>query len=687
MKEDSTKIVSVGQIDIGVPAERPTPDFNDLPIIAMRDLVLFPGVTFPITLARDASVMTAAAAAENHIPVGIFCQREASTEHPGLEDLYEYGVVADVLKTFDLPDGTHTAILSAREKIKITGMAEGRHIPGALAAQVKSVRESSSRQSDKEFIALVDDIRQTTLNILHAGNEKMSDLAFNIENIPSPQLLINIISTHSPFTPEVKIELLRKNRMKDRAQLLLSHLAHSEEMAEIRADVHRKARRNIDEQQRNAFLQHQFEVLREELYGDDDDCRTLEEKAKKMGLPVKKTPSLEAIKDEIPDDVQNHIQRLYSKGQHYRVHSYIADVIKKEKIPCLEEYMKERESLKTFKGSVITTHRYLTAMDEKRLNEFDAVIIDEDIIFKSALTGQCEIPLSKLKKLESKTTNSFLKKKVRKLLSHAKDESCIELISFDWDEEDDKKYIEGKHPLIDIAAFCSAEKFYIRKKENGENVEKDTVVFLKPILFHNMKYIMVSATADERICREFFYDRKIEFYKCKKARYEGVLKQYPGRSMSRSSIASDPDVVSRLMEKFNLDESRVITFKNQDIGQLHFGNTEGSNTLEGEDILVVGTPYHADFIYKLAAFTMDMDFDEDEKMVPQTVTYNGYRFRFTTYKNENLRAIHFWMIESELEQAVGRARLLRNSCEVHLFSNFILSQAEIVEDFDYNKKY
>lgn len=285
MKEDSTKIVSVGQIDIGVPAERPTPDFNDLPIIAMRDLVLFPGVTFPITLARDASVMTAAAAAENHIPVGIFCQREASIEHPGLEDLYEYGVVADVLKTFDLPDGTHTAILSAREKIKITGMAEGRHIPGALAAQVKSVRESSSRQSDKEFIALVDDIRQTTLNILHAGNEKMSDLAFNIENIPSPQLLINIISTHSPFTPEVKIELLRKNRMKDRAQLLLSHLAHSEEMAEIRADVHRKARRNIDEQQRNAFLQHQFEVLREELYGDDDDCRTLEEKAKKIDLP------------------------------------------------------------------------------------------------------------------------------------------------------------------------------------------------------------------------------------------------------------------------------------------------------------------------------------------------------------------------------------------------------------------
>ena len=113
----------------------------------------------------------------------------------------------------------------------------------------------------------------------------MSDPAFNIENIPGPQLLINMICTHSPFTPEVKIELLKKNRLKDRGQLLLSHLAHSEEMAEIRAEVHRKARRNIDEQQRNAFLQHQFEVLREELYGDDDDCATLEAKAKDIDFP------------------------------------------------------------------------------------------------------------------------------------------------------------------------------------------------------------------------------------------------------------------------------------------------------------------------------------------------------------------------------------------------------------------
>ena len=80
---------------------------------------------------------------------------------------------------------------------------------------------------------------------------------------------------------------------------------------------------------------------------------------------------------------------------------------------------------------------------------------------------------------------------------------------------------------------------------------------------------------------------------------------------------------------------------------------------------------------------MGLEFDEDEKMQPQTISHNRYRFQFTTFQDEGLRKVHLWMIESELEQAVGRARLLRNRCEVHLFSNFPLNQSEMVEDFDY----
>lgn len=137
------------------------------------------------------------------------------------------------------------------------------------------------------------------------------------------------------------------------------------------------------------------------------------------------------------------------------------------------------------------------------------------------------------------------------------------------------------------------------------------------------------------------------------------------------------------MDQFHVNGDKVITFMSQNIGELHFGNTEGSNVLEGEDILVIGTPYHAEFLYKLVAFAMGMDFDEDEEMELQIAEHNGYRFPFNTYQNEDLRAVQFWMLESELEQAVGRARLLRNECTVHLFSNFPLSQSKMIDNFDY----
>ena len=110
--------------------------------------------------------------------------------------------------------------------------------------------------------------------------------------------------------------------------------------------------------------------------------------------------------------------------------------------------------------------------------------------------------------------------------------------------------------------------------------------------------------------------------------------------------------------------------------------------LEGQDILVIGTPYHAEFIYKLAAFSMGLEFDEDEKMQPQTISHNGYRFQFTTFQDEGLRKVHLWMIESELEQAVGRARLLRNRCEVASFLQLppLTSQSwlriSIIREFD-----
>lgn len=407
------------------------------------------------------------------------------------------------------------------------------------------------------------------------------------------------------------------------------------------------------------------------------------EKAKSEGIRVKKTPSLEEIKDEIPGKIWEHIQKLYKRGQYRSVHPYISNRLKKEEIPCLKKYMKKREKLKTWDGCVITTHRYLLSMEKERLDGFDSITIDEDILFKSIISNQGEISVPTLKKLKKKTKNPHLKDKIRKLLKAAEGQFCIELESIEWDEEDEDE--EGNKKMqFDLSAFCRAEYFYIRKREDDKNLKVDMVAFLKPAEFPGAKYIIVSATADEEIYGWYFGKENVDFYECKKAEYKGKLKQYYEKSMSRSSMAENPGIVEKLVRRFGLSINNLITFKSQGKGELHFGNTEGSNMLEGQDILVVGTPYHIEFLYKLVAFSMGVEFEEDEKMTKQTTEHNGYRFKFTTFSDADLRHIHLWMIESELEQAVGRARLLRNKCTVHLFSNFPLGQAEMIHNFDYD---
>ena len=404
-------------------------------------------------------------------------------------------------------------------------------------------------------------------------------------------------------------------------------------------------------------------------------------KTKKFGIKVMKTPSLEEIKDDIPDSIWKHIQGMYRRGWHHLVHPYIQKELEKKDIPCLRKYMEKRERLKTWDGCVITTHRYLLNMDKDRINEFDSIIIDEDIIFKSIISNQGEIGVSDLKELKKETIDPRLSKKIKKLLKDSATQSCIKGEGFEWDDEDmDKKLM-----LFDIPSFCLTERFYLRRRENEENLGKDIFAFLKPADFPGEKYIMVSATADEEICGWYFGEENIDFYECKKAEYMGELKQYCGKSMSRSCLSNNKGMVRKLMNCFGMCPYETITFMKEGIGPLHFGNTEGSNMLEGKDILVVGTPYHAEFLYKLVAIAMGIEFDEEEKMTLQTIDYNGYRFQFTTFQNKELRKIHLWMIESELEQAVGRARLLRNACTVHLFSNFPLHQAKMIPNFNFEE--
>jgi hypothetical protein len=179
------------------------------------------------------------------------------------------------------------------------------------------------------------------------------------------------------------------------------------------------------------------------------------------------------------------------------------------------------------------------------------------------------------------------------------------------------------------------------------------------------------------------------YYECKKARLTGKLIQIYDKPISRSCIdkmlREGTDIFKQLQKWSGFEH--ILTFMKYRKHHLYFGNLDGSNDLEGENILVVGANHQPDWCYKLFAYSIGLDFDADEpfKTSGNVVERNGYRFRFPTFDDEVLQNIQLYFIESDAEQAVGRARLLRKDCTVYFVSDFILSQA-ILRESEYGKE-
>ena len=177
-------------------------------------------------------------------------------------------------------------------------------------------------------------------------------------------------------------------------------------------------------------------------------------------------------------------------------------------------------------------------------------------------------------------------------------------------------------------------------------------------------------------------------YETKQTAYKGKVIQYCYHSLGRRDLSRKMDVFEIARQIAGKQDLQIITFKegpsikgvrNMNTYDMHFGNTVGMNILSGQDIGIIGTPYKTDDAYKLIACYMGANVNEkrDDKPRPRRVEYKGYSFYITTYSDEVLRGVQLYALESELEQCVGRARLLRNDCTVYVFSAFPCEQAEL----------
>ena len=266
---DGAPAVSMGRVSIDTARiNESKPDYDRLLLLPTRNLVLFPGVGMSLGLGRETSVRVARYSEETVTRVGVVCQRDPDKERPRGADLYEYAVVTDILKVLDLPDDDHAALLRGHEKVRIVEVTDSTLIPGALVAKVVPVHEPVPRAGNLEFDVLLQNSIALSEEVLHAVYEHM--LPYNPKELGSPVETVNTIATNMPFPVEEKEAMLATPRMKQRAMLLLQALQRHKERLEVNAEIMKRARRGMEENQRNAFLHQQMETIREELYGDDE---------------------------------------------------------------------------------------------------------------------------------------------------------------------------------------------------------------------------------------------------------------------------------------------------------------------------------------------------------------------------------------------------------------------------------
>lgn len=290
---------------------------SDVPILALRNMVLFPDVAIPVAVGRKKSLALIKAAQKAKTPIGVICQKDASEEDPGKDGLYQIGVVADIIKVLEFPDNTTNVILQGRYPFELNNITK---TTPYLKGEITPIDEVYPDKKDKEFDVLVAGLRDLTVKMLEKMGSRMNELLFAIKNIDHPVHLVNFLCVNSPLEPNVKQRLLSLLSIKQRAYNLFSHLNREAQLVAIRADIESKTQRDISEQQRTHFLQQQIRTIQDEL-GDteEQDIDNLYKRAAEkkwsdsvMSVFEKEMKKLERLQPQSPDfSVQyNYIETL-----------------------------------------------------------------------------------------------------------------------------------------------------------------------------------------------------------------------------------------------------------------------------------------------------------------------------------------------------------------------------------------
>ena len=261
-----------------------------LAILPLRNTVLFPGVVIPITASRDKAIALIKAVNKGGKILGIVAQKDPANKNPTYDDIYHTGVVAQILRVLKMPDGNTTVIIQGKKRMKVEAIVSDEpYLTGTTVEMIDDVFVEDT----EEFKEIIKTVKETALSVVEENPNIPTEGTFAIKNIQSNAFLINFISSNIDLSVKEKQELLEITNIKDRAIAILKKLNKELQRLELRNDIQNKTRIDLDQQQKEYYLNQQLKTIQEELGGNSHEAEVQEliekGKKKKWSKEVKET--------------------------------------------------------------------------------------------------------------------------------------------------------------------------------------------------------------------------------------------------------------------------------------------------------------------------------------------------------------------------------------------------------------
>ena len=334
---------------------------DTIPILPLRNMVLFPGVALPVIIGRPKSMRLIKEAVHKKSLIGVVCQKEMGTEDPILEDLYTTGVIADIVRVLEMPDGSTTVILQGKKRFELNELTE---TDPYLSGKITVLEDTKPDKTDREFEALISTIKDLTIKMLGAVAEPPRDLIFSIKNNKNILYVVNFSCSNIPSGSAEKQQLLLIGDLKERAYRLLFILNREYQLVELKASIQMKTHEDINQQQKEYFLQQQIKTIQEELGGNINELeiKELREKASRKKWPAEVA--------QVFEKELRKLERLHPQSPDYSVQTqYVQNIVN---LPW-NEYSKDNFNL-SHAQKVLDRDHYGLEKVKERIIEHLAVL-------------------------------------------------------------------------------------------------------------------------------------------------------------------------------------------------------------------------------------------------------------------------------------------------------------------------